>query len=171
MSASLSPVLRSYGLARRYLPPPGLLMRPQLNSDTLSGRGNHPMSDRPSRTWRHFALIFFVATPFLVAFRMLWRGLPQGPTAWLDNFEHALLFTVPLVAGQAIVVRLRSRGQTGDSRAGLTRRRVSGEQIRREQQESRIRSQTSVRWATQPLVSGAHILASISSMIRVLFRS
>jgi ornithine cyclodeaminase/alanine dehydrogenase-like protein (mu-crystallin family) len=37
ITASLSPVVKYHGLARRHLTTPGFLMRPQLNSGTLGG--------------------------------------------------------------------------------------------------------------------------------------
>ena len=37
-TAVLSPVVKYHGLARRYLMPPVLLMRPLLNGGTLGGR-------------------------------------------------------------------------------------------------------------------------------------
>jgi len=39
ITASLSPVVKYHGLARRYLMPPRFLMRPLLNGGTLGGLG------------------------------------------------------------------------------------------------------------------------------------
>jgi hypothetical protein len=41
ITASLSPVVKYHGLARRYVAPPVLLMRPLLNGATLGGQLPH----------------------------------------------------------------------------------------------------------------------------------
>jgi hypothetical protein len=67
------------------------------------------MTDSKARTWRHYVVYFLLGTPALVGGRMLWRGVPKTADAWIDNVQHALLFTIPYMLMQALVDLLRHR--------------------------------------------------------------
>lgn len=70
----LSPVVEYHGLGRRYLPPLGLLMRPQLNGGTLDGREAACGAGRATPPASCVTICRMRVTPFLALTLLLGGG-------------------------------------------------------------------------------------------------
>jgi 8-oxo-dGTP pyrophosphatase MutT (NUDIX family) len=93
VTASLSPVVKYHGLARRHLPASWFLMRPQLNGGTLGGRWNN-IVDTPLR--RAARLIVFDSAHRLLLFQYFdadgsFWATPGGGLDEGENFLAAAL--------------------------------------------------------------------------------
>jgi hypothetical protein len=76
IASALSPVVKYHGLARCYLPPLGLLVRPQLNGGTLDGR--HLVQFRRYRPMTYFPDL----SPY--SYNRAHRGVLARNIGWLD---------------------------------------------------------------------------------------
>ena len=92
MTASLSPVVKYHGLARRYLVPSGFLMRPLLNGGTLGGPGRSTLKASYSPQRGVKVGIGMCAGSFLGT--VLLHGVPSTREAWFDAFARVGLIVV-----------------------------------------------------------------------------